>query len=581
MRSGRFNARGRGAKVAASIPRDGGGWSRDGSGVRFRARRVVVKARVVKLNRQGARGGPKMRSVLGKAVDAHLRYLERDGVTRDGEQGRAYSAVEDQADGRAFIERGRQDRHQFRFIVAPEDAAEMGDLRAFTRGLMHQVETDLGTELDWVAVDHHNTGHPHTHVLVRGITDDGKILNIAGDYIAHGVRHRASELMTLELGPQTELDVARRLASEVDAERLTRLDRILIEQQRDEGSVDLRAGEGQSFLVRENRHLLIDRMKRLQRYGLASEHKPGRWTISDRAEASLKELGERNDIIKTMHRALADHGLAGRRGVDQYAVHGGKLAEPVIGRVIGKGLAGDEMGERVCLVIDGVDGRVHHIEFADASRLEDVSRGMIVEAAPVISGPRASDRNIAVAAEGDGGSYRPSRHLAQIRDRLEATGKDPEAFVRSHVRRLEALRRAGHVERIDVDHWKIPQDITERGMTYDLSQGGGNGLSVRTLSAFDIERQVGSDGATWLDRGLASRNRTPLVAAGFGREVTDALERRRHSLVSMGYATCLPDGRIQGPKDLVATLERAEITRVGSEMAAVSMPIQKSSNVPK
>jgi type IV secretory pathway VirD2 relaxase len=567
-RSGRFNARGRGAKVAASFPRDGGGWSRDGSGVRCRARRVVIKARVVKPNAQGSRRGPKMRGAVGKAVDAHLRYLERDGVTRDGERGQAYSSIDDHADGRAFIERGREDRHQFRFIVAPEDAAEMEDLRGFTRSLMHQVEADLGTALDWVAVDHHNTGHPHTHILVRGITDDGKILNIAGDYIAHGVRHRASELATLELGPQTELDVARRLASEVDAERLTRLDRMLIEEQRDQGVIDLRPGEGLSFLIRENRPLLIDRMKRLARYGLASENEPGRWTLSDRAEATLKELGERNDIIKTMHRALTDHGLAEGRGVSQYASHGGRLAEPVIGRVVGKGLAGDEMGERVYLVVDGVDGRVHHIEFADASRLEDVGGGMIVETAPVISGPRASDRNIALVAEGDGGSYRPSRHLAQIRDRLEATGKDPDAFIRSHVRRLEALRRAGHVERVDADHWKIPQDVTERGMAYDLSKGGGYWLSVRTLSTLDLERQVGSDGATWLDRELASRNRTPLVAAGFGREVTDALERRRQSLVNMGYATRLPDGRIQGPKDLVATLERAEIARVGSEMAA-------------
>ena len=84
----------------------------------------------------------------------------------------------------------------------------------------------------------------------------------------------------------------------------------------------------------------------------------------------------------------------------------------------------------------------------------------------------------------------------------------------------------------------------------------------------NLERQVGSDGAIWLDRELASRNRTPLVAAGFGREVTDAMQRRRQSLVSMGYATRPPDGWIQGSKDLVATLERAEITRVGSEMAA-------------
>jgi len=44
------------------------------------------------------------------------------------------------------------------------------------------MESDLDTPLDWIAVDHHNTGHPHTHIIVRGVTGDGKILNIAGDY---------------------------------------------------------------------------------------------------------------------------------------------------------------------------------------------------------------------------------------------------------------------------------------------------------------------------------------------------------------------------------------------------------------
>jgi len=228
-KSGRFNARGRGAKAAASLSADAGGWRRDSSG-RYRARRVIVKARVVKLNpqRRAGRSAPKVRGAISRAADAHLRYLERDGVTREGEKGCAYSAIENEADGRAFIERGREDRHQFRFIIAPEDAEEMTDLRRFTRDLMRQMETDLDTQLDWIGVDHHNTGHPHTHVIVRGVTDDGKILNIAGDYIAHGVRHRASELVTRELGHQSEIDVARKLASEVDAERLTRLDRMLL-----------------------------------------------------------------------------------------------------------------------------------------------------------------------------------------------------------------------------------------------------------------------------------------------------------------------------------------------------------------
>ena len=139
--SGRFNAHGKGAKALASFPRDGGGWQRDSIG-RFRSRRVVVKARVVKLApRRGSRG-PKVRGV-SKAADAHLRYLERDGVTRDGERGRAYSAFENEADGRAFIERGRDDRHQFRLIVAPDDSIELDDLRGFTRDLMRRMEQDL------------------------------------------------------------------------------------------------------------------------------------------------------------------------------------------------------------------------------------------------------------------------------------------------------------------------------------------------------------------------------------------------------------------------------------------------------
>jgi hypothetical protein len=187
--SGRFNARGRGAKVAVALPRENQ-WTVE-RGVRFRSRRVVVKARVVKL-----RGG------VSRAADAHLRYLQRDGVTREGDPGQVYSAIQDRANGEAFVRRGREDRHQFRLIVAPEDGVELGNLRDFTRTLMDQMEHDLETRLDWVAVDHHNTGHPHSHVMVRGITDDGKILNIAGDYIAYGIRARASEIVTLELGPQ-------------------------------------------------------------------------------------------------------------------------------------------------------------------------------------------------------------------------------------------------------------------------------------------------------------------------------------------------------------------------------------------
>src|SRR6266851_4819333 len=451
--SGRFNARGRGAATALTL-RDRSAWSRDGSGVRTRSRRVAVKARVVKLNPQ--RGAARGRQfVSAKAVDAHLRYLERDGVTKDGAKGQVYSAERDVEDGRAFLDRGREDRHQFRFIVSAEDGVELSDLRITTRDLMQQMEADLGTKLDWIAVDHHNTGHRHTHILVRGVTEDGKTLNIAGDYIAYGIRERASEIVTRELGRQTELEVTKQLEREVEADRFTRLDRMLIAEQQGKEFTDLRPDQDMRDTARQNRALLIERARKLERMGLATEIETGKWIVSRKAEPVLRELGERGDIIKTMHRALEREGLAEDRHPSRYVLHRENATERIVGRVLDKGLGGDEMGERVRLVIDGVDGRVHHIEM-DAARAEEVGKGMIVAAASAPPGPRAADRNIMDVA-GQEGVYRPSVHLERARAAIDRIGGDPEAFVGSHVRRLEALRRAGHAERIDADHWRFPR----------------------------------------------------------------------------------------------------------------------------
>src|SRR5450755_168651 len=388
---GRFNARGRGAATALSL-KDRSAWSRDGSGVRTRTRRVAVKARVMKLNPQ--RGAIRGRQfVSARAVDAHLRYLERDGVTKDGAKGQVYSAQRDVEDGRAFLDRGRDDRHQFRFIVSAEDGVELSDLRTTARDLMQQMEADLGTKLDWIAVDHHNTGHPHTHIIVRGITDDGKTLNIAGDYIAYGIRERASELVTRELGRQTELEVTKQLEREVDADRFTGLDRMLIAEQQGREFSDLRPDQDMRDTFRQNRAPLIERARKLERMGLATEIETGKWIVSRKAEPTLRELGERGDIIKTMHRALEREGLADHCYFARYVFHRENATERITGQVLDKGLGGDEMGERVRLVIDGVDGRVHHIEI-DAIRAEEVGRGMIVVAGSAAPGPRAADSNI-------------------------------------------------------------------------------------------------------------------------------------------------------------------------------------------
>ena len=195
----------------------------------------MVKARYVKM-RAGSR-----------AAAVHLRYLQRDGVTRDGSPGQLYSATADRADGRAFLDRSEGDPRQFRLIVAAEDGAELSDLRAFTRDLMRQVERDLGTGLDWVAVDHFNTAHPHTHIVIRGVDEAGANLVIAGAYLAHGIRERASELVTIELGPESTMERQAKLAREIDQERLTRIDRALLREAGDAvgGVIDLRTAVGE------------------------------------------------------------------------------------------------------------------------------------------------------------------------------------------------------------------------------------------------------------------------------------------------------------------------------------------------
>ncbi len=561
--SDRFNARGRGAAVAARL-KDRGAWRRDASGARSRSRRVAVKARVVKLNPQ--RGAVRTRAFVGaKGVDAHLRYLQRDGVTRDGEKGQLYSAERDVEDGQAFVERGREDRHQFRFIVSAEDGAELSDPRETTRDLMKQMEADLGTKLDWVAVDHHNTGHPHTHILLRGVTEDGKTLNIAGDYIAHGIRARAGEIVTLELGRQSEQDAARSLEREVDADRFTRLDRLLLDEQKSHEFSDLRPDPDSPDALRPDRALLIARARKLERMGLATRIETGRWHVSSKAEPVLRDLGERGDIIKTMHRALAREGLAEARHPARYVLHRDATTERITGRVLDKGLAGDEMGERVRLVIDGVDGRVHHVEL-DASHAEKIKRGMIVAAGSAPQSPRAADRNIMDIA-GKDGVYRPSAHLARASGAIARQGGDPEAFVRSHVRRLEALRRAGIVERIDADHWRVPADLIEQGQAHDRARDGAN-IRVSILSPTGVCQQIGHDGATWLDRELISAQRTPLADEGFGREVKAALEKRKHTLVAGGHVTDLGDGRLRAPKDLIQRLEAVDVERAGKTLAA-------------
>ncbi len=361
-----------GGRVSRSGRITSGNRSRFGRGVRAsvqanrlltgRSRGAVIKTRVV---RHTARSAP---------LAAHLGYLRREGVTRDGEKARLFGPETDDADPRAFAERCEDDRHHFRFIVSPEDAVEMSNLKAFTRELMGQMEKDLGTKLDWVGVVHWNTEHPHIHVIVRGRADDGQDLVISRDYIKEGMRARAQDLITQELGPRTDHEIRRTLERQIDTERWTQLDRQLARDGYRTGVIDLAPHPDRQ--PDEFHALKVGRLRKLESLGLADQIGSSQWVLSENAEATLRELGERGDIIKRIHRGLMERGI--ERSASAYVLAGESLDDPVVGRLVDRGLE-DELKGTAYAVVDGVDGRTHHIKLPDLDAAGDSVPGSIVE----------------------------------------------------------------------------------------------------------------------------------------------------------------------------------------------------------
>ncbi len=447
-----------------------GGFVKAARGLSRTQRRVVIKARIVRHRGARYRSAP-----LAK----HIDYLKRDGVSRDGRDAAMFRRDDNAADNRAFSERCEEDRHHFRFIISPEDAGSLEDARAFTRDLMAQAERDLGTELDWVAVDHWNTDNPHIHVLTRGKADDGKDLVISRDYISRGFRARAEELVTLELGHRTEQEIAASLDAEVKAERWTGLDKALRGLADDNaGIADLRLGS-QEPRDPEMRRRLIGRAQTLEKLGVTDKLAPAVWALKPGAEETLRDLAIRGDIIKTMHRAM---GAGAERPLTDFAIEA-QPSEPILGRLVDRGLH-DELKGDAYAVIDGVDGRVHHLRFSDLERTGDTPVGGIVET-----------------------------------------------------------------------------------RSWTARDGGRPHLSLVGRSDLTLDAQVSADGATWLDRLQLARERAPLSQAGFGAEVSAALERRIDHLEAEGLAT-RRGSRVNFSRDLLKTLRERELAATAARLEA-------------
>jgi type IV secretory pathway VirD2 relaxase len=492
-------------------------------------RRVAVKVLLVRL-----------RTVSPRSIEMHLRY-----ICRDSARPRGYGPATNEADLNAFEARSRDDRHQFRFVVAPEAADRLRDLPGYTRELMARMEGDLGTRLDWVAVDHWDTENPHTHVVLRGTDETGQDLVIAGSYIAHGIRQRASEIATHWLGPRTELEMRQSVQREVSQDRWTSLDARL-GRLAEEGVVHIRN------LPESERLLLLGRLQKLERMELARAVGDGEFRLRHDLEPVLRALGERGDIIRTLQRAMGEH----KR---ELAIFDAARDEhEVTGRIVARGLT-DELSDRAYLAIDATDGRAHYVALPSGADLEQFPVGGIVRVRGTRD--RAVDQTIAAVARD--GIYRADVHRAQLLTH-PGEGQGAADTLTAHARRLESLRRAGHVERISDGVWRIPADLVRRGREHDAQRLG---ESVVELQAhLPLDQQTRAIGATWLDRQLIDGGRD-LADEGFGGAVRKALQLRIDFLAAQGLVQ-RRENRVLLVRDLLAKLRERDVTTAARSIAA-------------
>lgn len=520
-------------------------------------RRVIVKASIKKMAGHGF-----------AAFKKHLNYIQRDGTNEKGNRAEAYGRAVDsfeqehldqtpsengsrQKDAvKAFAESCKPDRHHFRIIISPEDARQLQDLTAYTRDLVTRMEQDLGTQLDWFATNHYDTGQPHTHLILRGKDEHGHDLVIPKKYISYGLRERAQELVHEELGPVSQKEGRIRLAQSVNAKGATALDTSLA-QNINEGVIDM--GEPVPKGRVWHRQLQVRRLCVLEKLGLAERLGSGRWSLDPSFTQTLRDMNERTQMVKAIHRSLEyDHQarvlITERNRFDPNAPNG----TPVTGIVKSFGRA-DDTREGGFVVVSSLEGQPIYAKVAEDETFESLKTGQIVTFQPHEIGPKKMDDSISEFAKKHDGIYSEALHVTE-------GGNISQEYARAHVRRLEALRRKKLVTLNRDKTWRIPDDYLARAERYEAEKALRRPAAVSRQSTLTLNQMENARGVTWLDRELSSEG----IREFGNRSVQASLLKRRAFLKTLGFEFS-KDGRL--PSRALESLNERDLRDAAGEIA--------------
>jgi hypothetical protein len=216
--------------------------------------------------------------------------------------------------------------------------------------------------------------------------------------------------------------------------------------------------------------------------------------------------------------------------------------------------------DRRYVIVEGIDGRSHYADLGVRQATDEpLIRNTIVEVRASDLRPRNVDRTIADVARRNSGVYNVELHR-------EFDPKASGEYIRAHVRRLEAMRRQGLVERCASDGWSVGVDHLERATRFEAGQHSRNPARITVLSWQSLDELPGASGVTWLDRQLVARSPEVIASIGPGSEFESALRLRRQWLLEQGLAR-EQGGQIAYARDLLRTLEHRELAEVGARVA--------------
>ncbi len=295
---------------------------------------------------------------------AHGRYLTRESATADKDaKAVGFDGENDCIDIAKRLQSWQiaGDQQLWKLIVSPEFGDRI-DLSRLTRNLIEQMRKDLGTALEWAAVEHHNTEHPHVHVTIRGVRDDGETLRLSRDYVQQGIRSIAADLCTRQLGYRTELDGAEAERREVTEQRFTSIDKRLLKDAQESTPdhftiVRNSAQPGFSETARSRTRHDVARLAVLCQMGLAESTAPNSWRLRRDFDEILRAMQRTADRQRT----LASHGALMSDERLHIEVLDLSQLTSVEGRVLVHGQ--DEQTGRGYLMLEGTDAKVHFIPY--------------------------------------------------------------------------------------------------------------------------------------------------------------------------------------------------------------------------